>query len=74
MKKALVFPLVILIRIYQTLVSPLLPATCRFHPTCSQYSIEALKKHGLLKGSFLAIKRISKCHPWGGHGNDPVPD
>jgi len=74
MKKVLVFPLVILIRIYQTLVSPLLPATCRFHPTCSQYSIEALKKHGLLKGSFLAIKRISKCHPWGGHGNDPVPD
>lgn len=74
MKKALVFPLVILLRIYQTLVSPLLPATCRFHPTCSQYSIEALKKHGLLKGSFLAIKRISKCHPWGGHGNDPVPD
>jgi len=74
MKKVLIFPFVILIRIYQTFISPLLPSTCRFHPTCSQYSIEALQKHGIWKGSILAIKRISQCHPWGGKGHDPVPD
>ena len=74
MKKVLIFPFVILIRIYQTLISPLLPSTCRFHPTCSKYSIEALQKHGIWKGSILAIKRISQCNPWGGKGHDPVPD
>ena len=50
------------------------PATCRFQPTCSHYSKEALEKHGLLKGGMLSIKRISKCHPWGDSGYDPVPD
>ncbi|RCL71351.1 MAG: membrane protein insertion efficiency factor YidD [Flavobacteriales bacterium] len=74
MKKVLIFPFLFLIRIYQTLISPLLPSACRFHPTCSQYSIEALQKHGLWKGTVLAIKRICKCHPWGGQGHDPVPD
>lgn len=68
-----VVPFVGLIKIYQHVISPLLPATCRFHPTCSQYSLEALRKHGLFKGSKLAVKRISKCHPWGGSGYDPVP-
>jgi putative membrane protein insertion efficiency factor len=74
MKKVLIFPFLFLIRIYQALISPLLPSACRFHPTCSQYSIEALQKHGLWEGTVLAIKRICKCHPWGGQGHDPVPD
>ena len=74
MKKVLIFPFVLLIRIYQTILSPLLPSSCRFHPTCSQYSLEALKKHGLWKGTLLSIKRISQCHPSGGQGHDPVPD
>ena len=74
MKKVLIFPFLLLIRIYQTLLSPLLPSSCRFHPTCSHYSLEALKKHGLWKGTLLAIKRISQCHPWGGQGHAPVPD
>lgn len=55
------------------MISPLTPASCRYSPTCSTYSLQALKKHGLLKGGRLAIKRISSCHPWGGSGYDPVP-
>jgi len=51
----------------------MLPMACRYTPTCSNYAVEALQKHGILKGSWLAIKRISSCHPWGGHGHDPVP-
>jgi hypothetical protein len=74
MKKVFIFPFVLLIRIYQFLLSPLMPASCRFNPTCSQYSLEALRKNGLYKGTLLAVKRISKCHPWGGEGHDPVPD
>lgn len=74
MKNIFIFPLVIFIRFYQILISPLLPASCRFHPTCSQYSLESLQKHGLWKGGKLALKRISQCHPWGGQGHDPVPD
>jgi putative membrane protein insertion efficiency factor len=62
-----------LIRIYQYTLSPLLGPACRFSPSCSQYGIEAFKKHGPLKGFVLTAKRISKCHPWGGHGHDPVP-
>lgn len=54
-------------------MSPLLPPSCRFQPTCSQYSLEALQKYGLRKGGVLAFKRISKCHPWGGSGYDPIP-
>ncbi|MDA8594979.1 MAG: membrane protein insertion efficiency factor YidD [Flavobacteriaceae bacterium] len=73
MRKILIFPFVILIRIYQGMISPLTPASCRYSPTCSTYSLQALKKHGLLKGGRLAIKRISSCHPWGGSGYDPVP-
>lgn len=63
----------LLIKIYQVLLSPMLPASCRFTPTCSQYGIEAIKKHGPFKGLWLTLKRISKCHPWGSHGHDPVP-
>ena len=71
--KLVTFPFIIVIKIYQILISPLFPSSCRFAPTCSQYSLEALRKYGLFKGGWLGIKRISKCHPWGGSGHDPVP-
>ena len=71
--KILILPFIILIKIYQNLISPLTPATCRFEPTCSQYSIEALKEHGVFMGTKLMIIRIFSCHPWGGSGYDPVP-
>ncbi|MDE6638464.1 MAG: membrane protein insertion efficiency factor YidD [Muribaculaceae bacterium] len=61
------------IRFYQYAISPHTPPSCRFVPTCSQYGIEAIKKHGAMKGSWLTIKRICRCHPWGGSGFDPVP-
>lgn len=64
---------IFLVQIYQTVISPLLGSNCRFTPTCSAYSIEALQKHGALRGGWLAIRRISRCHPWGGDGYDPVP-
>lgn len=62
-----------LIRFYQYAISPLLPPRCRYNPTCSQYAVLALQKYGLMKGSWLAIKRICRCHPWGGCGHDPLP-
>lgn len=65
---------VVLIRCYQLLLSPVLPPSCRFVPTCSQYAQEAVVKHGLLRGVWLASRRIVRCHPWGGAGYDPVPD
>ena len=74
LKKILIAPFIFLVRVYQTLISPLTPATCRYQPTCSQYTLEALKKHGLFYGGRLAIKRIFSCHPWGGSGYDPVPE
>ena len=67
------FILITLFRAYQLLISPLLPNSCRYTPTCSQYGIESVKKYGPFKGGFMAIKRILRCHPWGGHGYDPVP-
>lgn len=73
MKKIFIYPFLILIRTYQTLISPLLPSTCRFSPTCSEYSKQSLIKYGLIKGSILSVKRILKCNPWGGNGYDPVP-
>ncbi len=73
MLRILSFILVIPIKLYQILISPLIGPNCRYHPTCSQYSIEAINKHGPFKGTWLAIKRISSCHPWGGSGHDPVP-
>jgi len=69
-----VFPFVILIRFYQVAISPFTPSTCRFLPTCSNYSMEALQKHGIVYGGWLAIKRILSCHPWGKSGYDPVPN
>ncbi len=71
--KILALPLILLIKIYQLIISPILPPSCRFTPTCSHYSLEALKKHGLVKGGWLSLKRIMRCHPWGGSGYDPVP-
>ena len=65
--------LVRLIKIYQKFLSPILGQNCRFHPTCSQYAIEALDVHGTAKGTYLAVKRILKCNPWGGSGIDYVP-
>lgn len=65
--------LVVPIRIYRLVISPLLPPSCRFYPTCSQYAIEAIEKYGALKGSFLAVKRIGRCHPFNPGGYDPVP-
>ncbi|RCU42229.1 membrane protein insertion efficiency factor YidD [Chryseobacterium lacus] len=69
----LTFPLVVLIRFYQWFISPLLPKNCRYEPTCSHYMAEALQIHGPLKGLWLGIKRIARCHPLGGEGYDPVP-
>jgi hypothetical protein len=74
MKKILTFPFLLLIKIYQTVISPFTPATCRFQPTCSYYAKEALEKHGFFKGGKLAIIRIFSCHPWGRSGYDPVPE
>lgn len=62
-----------LVRFYQMAVSPWTPASCRFTPTCSQYAVEAIRVHGAIRGSWLATKRLARCHPWGGHGYDPVP-
>ena len=62
-----------LIRLYQVTLSPYMGRQCRYTPTCSNYALEALQKHGLLRGSWLAIKRILRCAPWGGSGYDPVP-
>jgi putative membrane protein insertion efficiency factor len=65
--------LLFLIRFYQGAISPLLPSSCRYTPTCSQYGTEAIQRYGSLKGGWLTLKRVLRCHPWGGHGYDPVP-
>jgi putative membrane protein insertion efficiency factor len=69
----LAWPLIQIVRLYRFAISPWLGANCRFEPTCSSYAIEALEIHGVLKGTCLAVKRIGRCHPWGGAGYDPVP-
>jgi len=68
------WPLIQLVRLYRIAISPWLRTNCRFNPTCSNYAIEALQIHGAMKGSWLATKRIGRCHPWGGSGYDPVPE
>lgn len=73
LKKVLITPFILIVRFYQFAISPLIPASCRYQPTCSHYTVEALQKHGLFYGGRLAIKRIFSCHPWGGSGYDPVP-
>lgn len=65
--------LIFLVKFYQGAISPLYPSTCRYTPTCSEYSKQALEKYGTFKGGKLALKRIGKCHPWGGNGYDPLP-
>jgi len=74
-KSKVVFRKVVTIPVmfYQYAISPLFPSTCRFTPTCSEYTKQALLKHGVLKGTKLSLKRISRCHPWGDSGYDPVP-
>ena len=67
------YPLMWLIRFYQMVLSPVLPSACRYEPTCSHYSYQAIQKYGAAKGGWLAIRRILRCHPWGGRGYDPVP-
>ncbi|RMG77680.1 MAG: membrane protein insertion efficiency factor YidD [Bacteroidetes bacterium] len=69
LKKIVIFP----IRVYQKLLSPLMGPTCRFQPTCSHYMVQSIEEWGILKGLWLGLKRIGRCHPWGGHGIDPVP-
>ena len=62
-----------MVNFYRGAISPMFPSCCRFTPTCSQYALEALRRHGPLRGSWLALRRILRCHPWGGSGYDPVP-
>ncbi len=73
LKAVLEWLLIMMIKIYQGAISPYLAPSCRYTPTCSQYGIEAIKKHGPFKGSWLTIKRFASCNPWGGSGYDPVP-
>ena len=73
MKTILKYIFILPIKLYQKLISPWLGQNCRHTPTCSQYAIEAIQEWGVLKGLFLGVKRISKCHPWGTHGYDPAP-
>ena len=73
LKKIATFIVLLPVHFYRYCISPLTPASCRYTPTCSQYAIEAVKKHGPFKGGYLAIKRILRCHPFGGSGYDPVP-
>lgn len=63
-----------LIQLYRYLISPMIGSRCRFLPSCSEYAIEALRRHGLVRGSWLTTRRLLRCHPWGGYGYDPVPD
>ncbi len=70
LRKIFIWP----IRFYQHAISPLLGPQCRYQPTCSHYMIKAIEEWGVLKGGWLGVKRISRCHPWGGHGSDPVPE
>ena len=65
--------LIVMVKFYRGAISPMFPPACRFTPTCSQYALEALRRHGPLRGSWLALRRILRCHPWGGSGYDPVP-
>ncbi len=73
MSKLINFIFILPIKIYQLVLSPLIGPSCRFNPTCSHYAIQAITKYGALKGLYLALKRIIRCHPWGESGNDPVP-
>lgn len=69
----LISPFLLLVKFYQYCISPFIPKSCRFDPSCSVYAVEAYKKHGVFKGTYLTVRRLSRCHPWGGSGYDPVP-
>ena len=69
----LAWPLLLLVALYRYTVSPFLGNNCRYQPTCSEYALQALREHGAFRGTWLAAKRIARCHPWGGSGYDPVP-
>jgi len=71
--RILAVPFIWLVRFYQAAISPYTPSSCRYSPTCSSYTLEALKVHGVFRGGWMALKRIGSCHPWGGKGYDPVP-
>ena len=73
LKKMLIAPFIFLVQVYKVVLSPILPAVCRYEPSCSTYMIQALRTHGLFYGGFLGVKRILSCNPWGGKGYDPVP-
>ena len=73
MRTALSFLLALPVRFYRYFLSPMLPPSCRYSPTCSEYALEALRAHGPFRGSWLALRRLARCHPWGGHGHNPVP-
>ena len=71
--KIVTYPLIICVKTYQLFLSPIIGQNCRYLPTCSEYTTDCLKQFGIIKGILLSLKRISKCHPWGGHGYDPIP-
>lgn len=73
LRKIVISPFILIIKIYQYIISPWFPTVCRHNPSCSNYSLEAFKKHGLIKGFYLSAWRILRCNPWGTHGDDPVP-
>lgn len=73
LKKIAILPFVLLIQFYRKCISPYTPSACRYTPTCSQYALEAFRKYGPFKGMWLTVKRLLRCHPWGGSGYDPVP-
>lgn len=73
LRMLLAAPLIALVKVYQYAISPMLGSRCRFDPSCSQYAVEALRRHGAFKGSWLAIRRVGRCHPWHPGGYDPVP-
>ena len=72
MSRLLAWLFIFLIRIYKLVISPMFPARCRYTPTCSEYGLHAIQKYGPFKGGWLTLKRIGSCHPWGGHGHDPI--
>lgn len=74
LRQILGFPIIFLVKIYQWIISPILPQSCRYTPTCSTYMIEAIKVWGPIRGTWLGLKRIARCNPWGGCGHDPVPE
>ena len=73
LRNAVIWVMCVPVWFYRAAISPFLPPSCRFTPTCSQYALEALRKHGPIRGSWLTLRRLLRCHPWGGSGYDPVP-